>query len=39
MDDIEAHGLFGTLTVPEPSTMALLMSSGVALLVLRRRRA
>jgi uncharacterized protein (TIGR03118 family) len=36
--DIEAHGLFGALTVPEPSTMALLMS-GVALLVLRRRRA
>jgi uncharacterized protein (TIGR03118 family) len=36
--DIEAHGLFGALTVPEPSTMVLLMS-GVALLVLRRRRA
>ena len=36
--DIEAHGLFGALTVPEPSTLALLMS-GVALLVLRRRRA
>jgi uncharacterized protein (TIGR03118 family) len=35
--DIEDHGLFGTLTVPEPSTMALFMS-GVVLLVLRRRR-
>ena len=37
-DNIEDHGLFGALTVPEPSTLALLMS-GVALLVLRRRRA
>lgn len=36
--DIEAHGLFGALTVPEPSTMALFLS-GVALLALRRRRA
>jgi uncharacterized protein (TIGR03118 family) len=36
--DIEAHGLFGALTVPEPSTMALFMS-GVVLLALRRRRA
>jgi uncharacterized protein (TIGR03118 family) len=37
-DMIEDHGLFGTLTVPEPSTMALFMS-GVVLLALRRRRA
>jgi uncharacterized protein (TIGR03118 family) len=37
-DSIEDHGLFGTLTVPEPSTMALFMS-GVVLLALRRRRA
>jgi uncharacterized protein (TIGR03118 family) len=36
-DSIEDHGLFGTLTVPEPSTMALFMS-GVVLLALRRRR-
>lgn len=36
--EVEDHGLFGELAaVPEPSTMALLMS-GVALLSLRRRR-
>jgi uncharacterized protein (TIGR03118 family) len=36
--DIEDHGLFGLLAIPEPSTMALL-ASGLALLGLRRRRA
>ena len=35
--NVEDHGLFGTLTVPEPSTMALL-ASGVGLLAFRRRR-
>ncbi len=34
---LENHGLFGTLTVPEPSTLALL-ASGAVLLSLRRRR-
>lgn len=34
---LENHGLFGTLTVPEPSTLVLL-ASGAALLSLRRRR-
>jgi uncharacterized protein (TIGR03118 family) len=35
--NVEDNGLFGALTVPEPSTLALL-ASGVALLALRRRR-
>ena len=36
--EVEDHGLFGVLAVvPEPSSMALLMS-GMALLCLRRRR-
>lgn len=34
----EANGLFGTLAVPEPSTIVLL-TSGIALLAFRRRRA
>jgi len=34
---VEDHGLFGTLSVPEPSTMALLVS-GIGLLAIRRRR-
>jgi uncharacterized protein (TIGR03118 family) len=37
MSVLEDHGLFGTLTVPEPSTLALL-ASGAVLLSLRRRR-
>jgi uncharacterized protein (TIGR03118 family) len=35
--NIEDHGLFGTLNVPEPSTMALLLS-GIGLLAVKRRR-
>jgi uncharacterized protein (TIGR03118 family) len=34
---LENHGLFGTLTVPEPSALALL-APGAILLSLRRRR-
>ena len=35
---IEDHGLFGFLTVPEPSSLAALLLPGFALLALRRRR-
>jgi uncharacterized protein (TIGR03118 family) len=34
---VEDHGLFGTLSVPEPSTMSLLLF-GAGLLAIRRRR-
>jgi len=36
--NIEDHGLFGDITVPEPSTLAML-ASGLVLLGVRRRRA
>jgi uncharacterized protein (TIGR03118 family) len=37
-DSIEDHGLFGDITVPEPSTLVML-ASGLVLLGVRRRRA
>jgi uncharacterized protein (TIGR03118 family) len=38
-DHIEDHGLFGDITVPEPSTLAIMLASGLVLLGVRRRRA